>query len=103
MRVELLDRRGALLASAVLSRYTNVEVAGNARVHPRIATDYQVDLPAQKAKVSLRLAGPANPGQAQRAKLFDLDALLKYCRIRKIIDIDQPREKHAAAGEDPTK
>src|ERR1051325_11360447 len=98
-RVELLDRRGALLADAALSRYAEVEVAGDARVHPRIATDFQVDLPLQRATVSLRLAGPKNPGSAQRPQLFDLDGLLKYYRISKVVDVDQPRREHAAADE----
>src|SRR5262249_8425040 len=95
--VELLDRSGGVAASAVLSRYEQVEVIGDARVHPRMATDFQIDLPVEQAKVALRLSGLKNPGESQKARLFDLDFLLKYYKIHKTIDIDQHQPGRQAA------
>jgi hypothetical protein len=97
LHVELLDNSGRVGASAVLSRYEQVEVIGDARVHPRMATDFQIDLPTQQAKVALRLSGLKNPGEAQKPKLFDLDFLLKYYKIQKTIDIDQHQPGRRAA------
>jgi hypothetical protein len=103
VRVELLDRSGRTAASALLSRYEPVEVIGNTRVHPRMATDFQIDLPAQQAHVALRLSGLKNPGEAQKPGLFDLDFLLKYYKIQKVIDIDQQRPGRQAAIDGNTK
>jgi hypothetical protein len=91
VRVELLDKNGVVAVSAALSRYLMVDVDGDTTVHPRMASDFQVDLPRQQATFSLRLAAPQNPGEAQKAKLFDVDALLKYYRIQKVYDIDAPK------------
>jgi hypothetical protein len=98
VRVELLDKNGVFAVSAALSRYLKVDVNGDTTVHPRMASDFQVDLPRQQATVSLRLAGPQNPGEAQKAKLFDVDALIKYYRIQKVYDIDVPKAPHQSGA-----
>jgi hypothetical protein len=89
-RIELLDRAGRTVVSAILSKYAEVEVSGDARVHPRMPTQVEVELPTQDATAVLLIPHPVNPGDAQRPKLFALDALLQLYRITKITDIDNP-------------
>jgi hypothetical protein len=99
VRVELIDKSGGVAVAGALSRYAPVEVAGDATVHPLMATQFDVELPTQQATAVLTLVRPENPGDAQRPKLFDLDGLLKYYRIQKVVDIDQQVRRQAALDE----
>jgi hypothetical protein len=103
VRVELIDKAGVLAVAGALSKYAQVEVASDTTVHPWMATQFDVELPAQQATAVLTLVRPVNPGESQRAKLFDLDGLLKYYKIQKVVDIDQQTRRQAAATEDPAK
>jgi hypothetical protein len=99
-RVDLLDKAGKVVLTAQLSRFVEVEVSGDARVHPRMPSQLDVDVPSQNASAVITLPHPKNPGEAQKPKLFDLSALLQYYRIQKTIDLDQqrPAQQRAAAN-----
>jgi hypothetical protein len=96
-KVVLMDKSGAIMASAKLAKYVDVDVSGDTRIHPRMASQFEVALPTQEATAVLTLVRPQNPGDAQRPKLFDVEALIKLYRIQKITDIDRPRDNQHAA------
>jgi len=82
-RVELRGRRGQVRAECEMARSISVPVRGDARVPPKIASQYRVNLPASGALLTLELYGATNKEISPRA--FDFEGLVESYGIDEVI------------------
>jgi hypothetical protein len=82
-RVELRGPRGRVRAECDLARPISVPVRGDARVPPKIASQYRVNMPASGATLILELYGATNKEISPRA--FDFAGLVESYGIDEVI------------------
>lgn len=88
LRVEVLGPAGEALATAALSRYIQVEVAGDVLSPARIASRYDIQLPSMDATVTISLSSPENPGKKMKQGGFDYDAVRAAYGVDDVRDLD---------------
>lgn len=81
-RVELRDGAGAERASCEMSRPISVPVRGDGHVPPKLASRYQVSMPATGASLTMELYGAENKPIDPRA--FDFKALVESYGVDEI-------------------
>ena len=98
-RIELVDEFGDLAVAADLSRYVVVPVRGNTIAKPRAASLFEVEIPAQRTRMTIRLSGTENPAERQKDVNFDFEALVDRYGIDPLENLDEWVPRGAAAGE----
>lgn len=103
IRIELLDAQGATVVSCTHTDFQPVEVVGNAAASPQVTKRIDLDLPVQKAKVTVAVYEPRNPGPQLRVQVFNLRAVLQNFNVQNVVDIDQPRAQNEAPAAPPAR
>lgn len=88
-RIEIFEASGELAASAELSRFVPVAVRGEVLSKARIASRFEVEVPATDSTIVVSVSQPENPAERMRAAPFDLPLLLKSYGIKDVVDVDK--------------
>jgi hypothetical protein len=88
-RIELLDASGGIAASAELSKYVIVGMAGAGPgvMHPYIATDAVILASNGATKGHLELGAPVIDPSRPKPVVFDLEARLRASGVEEIVRI----------------
>jgi hypothetical protein len=97
--VAFVDEFGDIAVAADLSRYVVVPVRGNTIAKPRAASLFEVEIPAQRTRMTIRLSGTENPAERQKDVNFDFETLVERYGIDPLENLDEWVPRGAAAGE----
>ncbi len=98
VEIELLKDDGRVLVRCMLSGLRTIEVDNDANARPRVAQRFFIDLPLQDAQVVITLEAARNLGERMRMRVFDLETLLDYYKIQRVVNIDDRMKRDDGAN-----
>jgi hypothetical protein len=97
--VEVRGGDGSIAVRAELSRYQPVQGVPGGAIKPRLATMFELFVPKNETRFTIKLLDTQNRGDRMNAAAFDLEALVKAYGIEKLKVIEP---KAAEKSEAPT-